>query len=110
MLAIRSLAAALSSSLLLLPQASNALEWGLSTNASGEAFLDLFTFSDGTQVAASASNWTLEDDARSMGLVSVDSATQVTRLKTESTKKYPDGMRPTLRLESKDDYGDGVIM
>ena len=110
MLAIRSLAAALSPVLLLLPQASNALEWGLSTNASGEAFLDLFTFSDGTQVAASASNWTLEDEARSVGLVNVDKSTSMTRLKTDATNKYPDGKRPTLRLESKEDYGDGVIM
>lgn len=100
---------ALLSALALLPPA-NAVSWSLTTKASGEAFLDLFNFSDGTQVAASASNWTTEANARAMGLVTVNKKTGVTSIRTDAKNKYPGGLRPTVRLESKELYGDGVIM
>lgn len=88
---------------------SQALDWKLSTNVTGEGFLQLFRYSKGNQTAPSTSAWTTEGDARSSGLVSV-SEDSVVNIKVDVTSKFPNGLRPTVRLESQNLYGDGVFM
>lgn len=87
------------------------MAYALATSYAGEALLSGFNWFDGPDPSHGSVSYQSRPNAEAKGLFSVDETTGVVRLGVDSTNKYSLGEgRPSIRLESKAAYNQGLFI
>ncbi|KAK5998635.1 putative endo-1,3(4)-beta-glucanase [Cladobotryum mycophilum] len=87
------------------------MAYSLINSYAGEGLLSGFNWYNGVDPTFGFVAYQSQDNAQSMGLYSVDEGTGVVRLGVDHTNKYAlDQGRPSIRLESKESYNQGLFI
>ncbi|KKO99151.1 hypothetical protein THAR02_08742 [Trichoderma harzianum] len=88
------------------------MEYFLSTTYAGESLLSNFNWFDGVDPSHGFVSYQNRQNAQVMGLYQIDDRTGVVRLGVDSTNYYSvlDRGRPSIRLESKDTFDQGLFI
>ncbi|KAF4126622.1 WSC domain [Geosmithia morbida] len=87
------------------------MAYSLSTSYVGESLLSGFNWFDRADPSNGFVSYQNRQSAEEMGLVSVDTTTNATRLGVDHTNTYAlDQGRPSIRLESKETYDHGLFI
>ena len=87
------------------------MSYSLANSYAGNNLISGFDFFHGQDLNNGFVKYQSEEDAKAMGLWSIDSATNAVRLGVDDTNIYPlSGGRPSIRLESKEAYNHGLFI
>ncbi|UNI21581.1 hypothetical protein JDV02_007557 [Purpureocillium takamizusanense] len=87
------------------------MAYALSNSFVGESLLSSFNWFDGKDPSNGFVSYQSRANAEALGLFSVDETTGVVRLGVDSSRTYgQDQGRPSIRLESKQSFDDGLFI
>ncbi|KAL3953449.1 hypothetical protein ACCO45_011405 [Purpureocillium lilacinum] len=87
------------------------MAYALSNSFVGESLLSNFKWFDGKDPSNGFVSYQSRANAEALGLFSVDETTGVVRLGVDSSRTYGlDQGRPSIRLESKESFNDGLFI